>query len=234
VLHIFIKTPSRKRRRYRDLSFSKSFTSVACISNLFSVEVLLKSLPFLEISHISIATRTLQDERRHLLFKVAQEMFEESKRGSLVKLKDHTIALLYNMVTKMISGRTMYGTASALSDEQRKFRDMVKEYLDCLTVFALQDWFPFTRRFGDLLGTERRMKGAADTMDQHVQSWLDDRRNATANGGSHGKEEHEDHAETKGDFVDTLLNIQGTDDRRCTDSDRKRMIEVTYYFVSLR
>ncbi|CAM6091206.1 unnamed protein product [Calypogeia fissa] len=170
---------------------------------------------------------TFKDQRLEEIKAIMRAMLETSKHGGTVNVYEYLNALMYNVVTQMVAGKSYYGSKAVSSKEIETFRTLMVDFFALFNGFNIVDWFPYMRVFGDLQGSERRMRGVAARLDAFLQGCIDEHRNRKKAPELH--QTGESQVEEVKDFVDLLLEVHGVESgEQFGDRNIKIMLQASF------
>ncbi|XP_051141063.1 cytochrome P450 CYP82D47-like [Andrographis paniculata] len=113
---------------------------------------------------------------------------------TLVDLKLYFLNLNFDLVARMVTGKSIFGQEEGL-DKLLRCREVVSEFFDQAGRFVASDAVPWLSWL-DLGGHEKRMKGIAKEFDEIVGAWLSEHRRKKNN-------------PSQEDFLDVMMALSG-------------------------
>nr|AJD25201.1 cytochrome P450 CYP82D71 [Salvia miltiorrhiza] len=141
------------------------------------------------------SARRLEQQRRvrvaeTLIFVGELHALWQRERGAAVDVKERLGELNLNVMLRLVAGKELRG-----GEEARRCRRVMRDFFHMAGLFVPSDAFPYLEWL-DIGGHERRMKRAAEEMDEIVGEWLAEHRRKEYSG--------EDKAQ---DFMDVMLSV---------------------------
>ncbi|MQM17725.1 hypothetical protein Taro_050701 [Colocasia esculenta] len=163
-------------------------------------------------SNISSFAAARNEDVRAML----QQLFREGEDvGSCfrkVQIRSHLKELVFDMIMRMISGKSCHGKIREDEAEGERLRLMGEEILRFTSVSTLEDFLP---AFGWVSGVKKRLLGLRRRMDKMFQGMIDARRHPEAKQGK-----------AKMGIIDILLRLQDVEGEPYTDEFIKGVIQV--------
>ncbi|KAA0056716.1 cytochrome P450 CYP82D47-like [Cucumis melo var. makuwa] len=126
---------------------------------------------------------------------------EEGSNSILVDVEELIGNINLKVVLMMVCGKRFLGVSGEV-EEMKRYRKVMRDFLDLLGKFVVGDSIPFLRWL-DVGGHEKAMKITSKQLDSLLEEWLEDHRRKRNSGAIDG--EH-------GDLMDVLLsNLEGMD-----------------------
>ncbi|XLR66540.1 hypothetical protein S83_017212 [Arachis hypogaea] len=119
----------------------------------------------------------------------------------LVDVKQWFAELTFNMVLRMVAGKTFFGAVDSESeDKASKCLKTIREMMRLMGMFTVGDAIP-SLRWLDLGGHEKAMKETAKQLDEILSGWLDEHRKNMDFLDEKGS------SEEPRDFIDVMLSV---------------------------
>ncbi|XP_021754662.1 cytochrome P450 81D1-like [Chenopodium quinoa] len=111
------------------------------------------------------------DEVRSLVKRLSQKGGDEV----VVEIKEALFELTNNVMMRMIAGKKIYGEA-VVSNEAKRFREVVKELMEIGAPSSVVDFFPFLKYLGIHISKEKKYKAIFMKFDKFFQDLVDEKR----------------------------------------------------------
>ncbi|XP_038970367.1 cytochrome P450 81Q32-like [Phoenix dactylifera] len=157
--------------------------------------------------------QSLSDIRADEVQATVRQLFRDWKASSAegfskVELKSRLFALSLNVLMRMITGKRYYGEEEGeggVSEEARRFRELVEEGASLIGASNLGDFFPVLR-WVDYQGVNKRLVTVQNGRDEFMQRLIDEHRSKSKDEGVEKKT-----------MMGVLLSLQKTDPEYYTD-----------------
>lgn len=160
------------------------------------------------------------EEAQHLV----RDVWDMSKTGKAVNLREVLGAFSMNNVTRMLLGKQYFGSESAGPQEAMEFMHITHQLFWLLGLIYLGDYLPFWS-WVDPYGCEKKMRDVEKRVDDFHTRIIEEHRRAKERKRMEGAGDQEEL-----DFVDVLLSLPGEDGKpHMDDVEIKALIQVTSF-----
>ncbi|XAR48390.1 hypothetical protein NMG60_11031208, partial [Bertholletia excelsa] len=165
----------------------------------------LSSLHILSANRLAMFTSVRQEEVGLLV----KQLYQKSNGRLLpVKLKPMLQELSFNVMMRMVTGKTYLRNGAAVGEEAREFLDIMREIVELHGNSNLGDYFPVLQWL-DVQGVVKRMGRVREKMDRFFQFLLDQHREMRRTSSDEpGGSEEEKKTRT---LIDVMLSLQETE-----------------------
>ncbi|EPS62906.1 hypothetical protein M569_11882, partial [Genlisea aurea] len=208
---VFANRPEFLNGRY----FGYNYTSLSWSSygehwrNLrrISSSELLSNHRLASLSHVRA------DEALGLVRKLA----EESRENDVVTVKSPLFEFMFNVLTRMITGRRYYGKDSEKSAEAKLLENIWEETSKVAFETNVVDFLPLMRWFAGFRNVEKKLKSIQRKRDRFMQKVIDDQRREMMTAAD---------VPRKKTIVEVLLDLQAAEPEYYTDETIKNLLLV--------